>query len=76
MIYQDIEDLRDAVSAENNAITRFEMSVFNGDYIAGNVTQQYLESLDQARNDGAKTPQGDDELTNLDMHNMTSDTNG
>ena len=50
------------------------MSVFNGDYITGNVTQQYLESLDEARKDGAKKSEGEDELTNLDMHNMPTDT--
>lgn len=74
LIYQDIEDLREAVSAENESIKKFEMSVFNGDYITGDVTQQYLESLDEARNDDAKTQTGEDELNNLDMHNMSSDT--
>lgn len=74
LIYQDIEDLREAVSTENEVINKFEMSVFNGDYITGNVTQQYLESLDEARKDGAKKSEGEDELTNLDMHNMPTDT--
>ena len=74
LIYQDIEDLRQAVSTENPGITQFEMSVFNGSYITGDVTQQYLESLDQSRNDGAKSESGDDALTNLDMHNMSTDS--
>lgn len=73
LIYQDIEDLREAVRAENDSIERFEMSVFNGDYITGDVNQQYLERLDQARSDGAKSQQGDDALTNLDMHNMSTE---
>lgn len=73
LIYQEIEDLREAVSAENTAINRFEMSVFNGDYIAGDVTQQYLEGLNNARKDSAKNQQGEDSLTNLDMHNMSSE---
>ncbi|BDX07413.1 amidophosphoribosyltransferase [Planctobacterium marinum] len=76
LIYQDIEDLRQAVSAENTAINSFEMSVFNGDYITGDVTQQYLESLDQARNDGAKGQNSEDELTNLDVHNMSNESHG
>lgn len=76
LIYQDIEDLRQAVSAENTAINRFEMSVFNGDYITGDVTQQYLESLDQARNDSAKGQSTEDELTNLDVHNMSNESHG
>lgn len=76
LIYQDIEDLRQAVSAENDAINTFEMSVFNGDYITGDVTQQYLESLDQARNDSAKGQSSEDELSNLDVHNMSNESHG
>lgn len=76
LIYQDIEDLRQAVSAENNAIRNFEMSVFNGDYITGDVTQEYLESLDKARNDDAKGQHAEDELTNLDVHNMSNESHG
>ena len=76
LIYQGIEDLRAAVSAENTTITQFEMSVFNGDYITGDVTQQYLEGLDQSRNDNAKQEQPEDELTNLDVHNMSSELQG
>ncbi len=76
LIYQDIEDLRQAVSTENNAIRNFEMSVFNGDYITGDVTQEYLESLDKARNDDAKGQHAEDELTNLDVHNMSNESHG
>lgn len=76
LIYQDIEDLRQAVSAENDAINTFEMSVFNGEYITGDVTQQYLESLDQARNDSAKGQSSEDELSNLDVHNMSNESHG
>ncbi len=69
LIFQDLDDLVEAVREENPAITRFETSVFDGNYITGDVDQSYLERLDAARNDGAKAPlQG--ELSNLEMHNI------
>lgn len=74
LIYQDIGDLKAAVSEENPVITDFEMSVFNGEYITGDVNQDYLTRLDQARNDQSKNDQDSDELNNLDMHNMSTES--
>ncbi|XOV81316.1 MAG: amidophosphoribosyltransferase [Aestuariibacter sp.] len=74
LIYQEIEDLREAVRELNPAIGQFEMSVFNGEYVTGDVTQDYLEALDKLRNDSTKTKQSSDGLSNLDMHNMSSDS--
>jgi amidophosphoribosyltransferase len=72
LIFQDIEDLVEAVREENPAITRFETSVFDGNYITGDVDQEYLNRLDMLRSDNAKQiPQM--ELCNLEMHNMDSD---
>lgn len=69
LIFQDIEDLTKAVSQENSDITQFETAVFNGSYITGNVTQDYLERLDSIRADDAKKD-FQLELNNLDMHNL------
>lgn len=73
LIYQEIGDLKDAVGEENPTILEFEMSVFNGSYITADVNQSYLEELDKARNDASKQNSGEDELTNLDMHNMSNE---
>ncbi len=70
LIFQDINDLVDAVREENSAITRFETSVFDGNYITGDVNQDYLESIDKSRGEKIKSPVIQEELSNLEMHNM------
>jgi amidophosphoribosyltransferase len=70
LIFQDIDDLVDAVREENSAITRFETSVFDGNYITGDVNQEYLESIDKSRGEKIKSPVIQEELSNLEMHNM------
>ena len=70
LIFQDIDDLVDAVREENSAITRFETSVFDGNYITGDVNQEYLESIDKSRGEKINSPVIQEELSNLEMHNM------
>lgn len=54
IVYQDIEDLVLAAAEGNEQIQRFECSVFDGNYITGDVDDAYLQRIDQARNDSAK----------------------
>lgn len=54
IIYQDLEDLIASGTEGNKEIKRFECSVFNGEYITGDVDQTYLERIDALRNDAAK----------------------
>jgi len=54
LIYQDLEDLVEAVRAGNPHITRFDCSVFNGEYITQDVTTEYLNQLELFRSDAAK----------------------
>lgn len=54
LIYQDLNDLISAVSKGNPAITRFDTSCFNGDYVTGNITTEYLAKLSMLRSDDAK----------------------
>lgn len=55
LIYQDLEDLI-AASAEGNAsVTQFDCAVFTGEYITGDVTQEYLDKLAAARNDAIRS---------------------
>lgn len=69
LIYQDLSDLIAAVQEENPSITQFETSVFNGEYITGDINQGYLDRLDAARNDIARNSEGDTEDANLEVHN-------
>lgn len=70
LIFQDLPDLVAAVSEENPAITQFETSVFDGEYITGDVNQAYLEQIDMARSEVARSGVIQTEMSNLEMHNM------
>lgn len=54
VIFQDLADLRAAVSEVAPDLLDFEASVFDGDYITGDITEDYLDTLEQKRNDAAK----------------------
>ncbi len=69
LIFQDLNDLIEAVRAENPDIQQFECSVFNGVYVTKDVDQSYLDFLDTLRNDDAKAVQRQNEVENLEMHN-------
>lgn len=73
LIFQDIEDLVESVRIENPDIQSFETSVFNGEYVTGDVDQAYLERIDLARGEGSKGHPVQVELSNLEMHNMDSE---
>ncbi len=60
LIYQDLDALKTAVRAVNPAITLFETSCFDGQYITGDVTPAYLENVETARNKSAKPAQDED----------------
>jgi amidophosphoribosyltransferase len=56
LVYQDLKDLIDAVQKKGKThVDRFDTSVFNGEYVTGDVTEQYLADLEAARNDTAKS---------------------
>ena len=58
---------------ENDSIQRFETSVFDGNYITGDVDQDYLERIDISRGEKSReAPILQAELSNLDMHNIDS----
>jgi amidophosphoribosyltransferase len=45
LIYQDLEALKEAVRAANPALRNFEASCFDGKYITGDITADYLSHL-------------------------------
>jgi amidophosphoribosyltransferase len=55
LIYQDLDDLIAAVKKGNPRIQRFDLSCFDGEYVTGDVTPDYLAQLERARSDDAKT---------------------
>jgi amidophosphoribosyltransferase len=51
VIYQDLDALRAAVRAANPALKLFETSCFDGNYITGDVTTEYLSAVEHQRDD-------------------------
>jgi len=56
LIYQELDDLIDAVRQGNPSLTRFECSCFTGEYVTGDISEEYLASIAAARADAAKEP--------------------
>src|SRR5690606_17173237 len=71
LIYQDLEDLVAASSEGNRNLTDFECSVFTGEYITGDVSQDYLDRLAAERSDKVRAQREleDDESAVLGLHN-------
>nr|WP_297458281.1 amidophosphoribosyltransferase [uncultured Halomonas sp.] len=69
IFYQDIEDLKDACREVNPQIEQFDCSVFDGNYITGDIDESYLAVLEAARNDAAKDLSAGDHAL-VGMHNQ------
>ena len=54
LIYQDLDGLIRSVRHDNSSITEFDTSCFSGEYVTGDVTDEYLHELELRRNDAAK----------------------
>ena len=68
LIYQDLDDLKKALQAVNPAITNFETSCFDGSYITGDITAEYLTGIEDARNKPAAKVSNDDDEGQLDLN--------
>jgi amidophosphoribosyltransferase len=49
VVYQDLDALTAAVREANPRLTRFEASCFDGHYVTGDVTSEYLAEVEQRR---------------------------
>lgn len=54
LIFQDLEDLKASVTEVAPQLTHFDTSVFDGTYVTGDITEEYLNTLERQRNDAAK----------------------
>ncbi|NMG44642.1 amidophosphoribosyltransferase [Aromatoleum toluvorans] len=73
LIYQDIGDLKAAVRAVNPAIKFFETSCFDGSYITGDITPEYLNGIENQR---GESKAGDDgEGGQLDLNLVANQDN-
>ncbi|MFA4914287.1 MAG: phosphoribosyltransferase family protein, partial [Burkholderiaceae bacterium] len=60
LVYQDLADMQQSVRDLNPSIKRFEASCFDGDYVTGDITAEYLARLGQSREEVSEddTPNG------------------
>ncbi len=49
LVYQDVDALKNAIRDINPALKEFEASCFDGNYITGDVTTEYLDRIETAR---------------------------
>lgn len=54
LLYQDLHGLIRSVRHDNSSISEFDASCFSGEYVTGDVTEAYLDELEERRNDAAK----------------------
>jgi len=67
LIYQDIQDLKAAVRSVNPAITFFETSCFDGCYVTGDITAEYLSGVENQRGE-TSAANDDSEDGQLDLN--------
>ena len=66
VFYQDLDALIEAVRSLNPAIKQFDASCFDGVYVTGDVTPEYLAQIESTRNDGETRP--DASRSQLDLN--------
>jgi amidophosphoribosyltransferase len=72
LIYQDLDALIEDCRSVNPAIEEFETSCFSGQYVTGDVTPEYLASIEALRNDG-ELARREASAAQLDLNLATSD---
>ena len=69
LVYQDLDDLIECAAGINSSIDGFDCSVFDGQYVTGNVNDEYLNRIEALRNDSAKANSlGNAEV--IELHNQ------
>ncbi len=70
LIYQDLDDLIDAVQKGNRSIKKFDCSCFDGKYVTKTVDVDYLDKVRSLRNDSAKEAiEEQHNVVGMELHN-------
>ncbi|MFP5391986.1 MAG: amidophosphoribosyltransferase [Gammaproteobacteria bacterium] len=73
LVYQDVDALKRSISDVNPALQNFEASCFDGIYVTGDVTPDYLDRLELARHNPKAKPVEDAARTQLNLNLATSE---
>jgi len=70
LIFQDLDNLIEAVQKKNKSdVDRFDTSVFDGEYVTGDVTARYLDRLEQNRSNSVRETSSRPSETVIDLYN-------
>ncbi len=67
IIYQDLDDLKAAVHKANTNINNFDASCFDGVYITGDISADYLNKVEAMRGSGESQTLIDDDQLELNL---------
>lgn len=68
LFYQELDDLIEAVRKKVPKIEEFDTSVFNGEYVTGDIDEKYLKHIESLRNDASRiSDDADNEV--IEIHN-------
>jgi amidophosphoribosyltransferase len=72
LIFQELGDLIEAVQKKSKSkVTRFDTSVFSGEYITGGIDSDYLARLEAARNDTARQErEAESDASSISLYNQ------
>ncbi|MEG2032472.1 MAG: amidophosphoribosyltransferase, partial [Janthinobacterium sp.] len=73
LVYQDIGALKQAIADVNPALTNFEASCFDGVYVTGDVSQEYLDRLEYARHHPKAAAPEDTPRSQLNLNLATTE---
>src|SRR3954453_7782024 len=59
LIYQDLDQLKDAVRRANPKLASFETSCFDGVYVTGDITTDYLRAIEIRRDESRDSAEDD-----------------
>ncbi len=69
LVYQGLEDMKQAVSDLNPAIQHFDTSCFDGIYVTGDIDQAYLDRLSANRHKPKEEPKSGGMSVNMGVEN-------
>ena len=67
LFYQTLDDLVEAVRFGNPSITRFDTSCFDGTYVTGDITEDYLATVEARRRDDVKQEKESNSLDSTEV---------